>query len=43
MLMERFDIDAAEAFRLLARLSQESNTRLARLAEQVVAGIYTPN
>ena len=42
MLMERFNIDAAEAFRLLTRLSQESNTRVAQLAQQVVAGDHAP-
>lgn len=38
MLMERLAIDAAEAFRLLTRLSQESNTRIAQVAQQVIAG-----
>jgi hypothetical protein len=38
MLMERFHIDAAQAFELLKRLSQESNTPLVRVAEQVVSG-----
>jgi hypothetical protein len=42
MLRERFNIDAAEAFRLLTRLSQDSNTRVAQLAEQVVAGDHAP-
>jgi hypothetical protein len=42
MLMERFNIDAAEAFRLLTRLSQESNIRVAQLAQQVVAGDHAP-
>lgn len=42
MLMERFSIDAAEAFKLLARLSQESNTRVAELAHRVVAGDHAP-
>ncbi|MGU3501656.1 GAF and ANTAR domain-containing protein [Mycobacterium sp. C31M] len=36
MLMERFDIDAAGAFGLLRKLSQESNTPLVDLAEQVI-------
>lgn len=38
MLMERFDIDAAAAFALLTRMSQESNTPVAQVAKQVVAG-----
>ena len=38
MLMERFKIDAADAFDLLRRLSQEANTPLVRVAEQVVSG-----
>ena len=37
-LMERFDIDAAEAFELLRQLSQESNTPIAQIAERVVTG-----
>jgi GAF domain-containing protein len=36
MLMERFQIDALEAFELLKRLSQESNTPLADIARRVV-------
>jgi GAF domain-containing protein len=36
MVMERYGIDADEAFRLLARLSQESNTKVAEIARQVV-------
>ncbi len=36
MLMERFDIDAAAAFGLLVRLSQDSNTPLARVAQKLV-------
>lgn len=36
MLMERFDIDAVQAFELLKRLSQTSNTPLAEVAQQVV-------
>jgi hypothetical protein len=37
-LMERFDIDAAEAFELLRQLSQESNTPIAHIAQRVVTG-----
>ncbi len=36
MLMERFDIDAASAFALLVRLSQDSNTRLAHIAQKLI-------
>jgi AmiR/NasT family two-component response regulator len=38
MLMERFDIDAAAAFGLLTRVSQESNTPVALIAQRVIAG-----
>jgi AmiR/NasT family two-component response regulator len=36
MLMERFKIDAVQAFELLKRLSQSSNTALAAIARQLV-------
>ncbi|HEY1840098.1 MAG TPA: ANTAR domain-containing protein [Mycobacterium sp.] len=36
--MERFDIDAAEAFELLRQLSQHSNMPIAQLAQRVVGG-----
>ena len=36
MLMERYHIDALRAFDLLARLSQEANTKLADIARQLV-------
>lgn len=36
MLMGRFDIDAAAAFGLLVRLSQDSNTRLVHVAQKLV-------
>jgi GAF domain-containing protein len=36
MIMERFTIDAVEAFELLKRLSQNSNTPLALVAHQLV-------
>jgi GAF domain-containing protein len=36
MLMERFDIDAVAAFDLLARLSQQTNSKLSAVAEQLV-------
>jgi hypothetical protein len=38
MLMERFKVDATQAFELLKRLSQDANTPLVTVAEQVVAG-----
>ena len=37
MIMERFDVDAVRAFELLRRLSQNSNTRLASVAEELVS------
>jgi AmiR/NasT family two-component response regulator len=37
-LMERFDIDAAEAFELLRQMSQESNTPITHIARRVVTG-----
>lgn len=36
MLMERFDVDADGAFGLLTKLSQETNTRVERIARMVV-------
>ncbi|MFI5509720.1 GAF and ANTAR domain-containing protein [Mycobacterium sp. NPDC051804] len=36
MIMERFGIDAIQAFELLVRLSQNSNTRVADLAAEIV-------
>lgn len=36
MIMERYKLDSDGAFRLLARLSQDSNIRLAEVAEQVI-------
>ncbi|WP_299570550.1 GAF and ANTAR domain-containing protein [uncultured Williamsia sp.] len=36
MLMERYSLSADDAFQLLARLSQDSNTKLADVALQVV-------
>lgn len=36
MLMERFNVDADGAFQLLARLSQDTNTRLEEIARQLV-------
>jgi transcriptional regulator with GAF, ATPase, and Fis domain len=37
MIMERFNVDAIRAFELLTRLSQDSNTRVAEIAEQIVS------
>lgn len=37
ILMERYDINAIEAFDLLRRLSQEDNIKLAEIAERVVS------
>jgi AmiR/NasT family two-component response regulator len=36
ILMERFDIDSVQAFDMLRRLSQESNTPIRALAERVI-------
>jgi transcriptional regulator with GAF, ATPase, and Fis domain len=37
IIMERFDVDAVRAFELLRRLSQNSNTRLAVVAQEIVS------
>jgi transcriptional regulator with GAF, ATPase, and Fis domain len=42
MLMERFDIDAVRAFDLMKKLSQDSNTRLAEVAERLVHADHPP-
>lgn len=42
MLMERYSIDAAAAFGLLRRLSQETNTPLISVAEQVIQTSHKP-
>ena len=36
IVMERFDVDAVQAFAMLKTLSQESNTPLRQLAERVI-------
>lgn len=36
IVMERFNVDAVQAFALLRRLSQDSNTRLVDIADQVI-------
>jgi GAF domain-containing protein len=38
ILMGRFDIDAAEAFELLKRVSQQSNTPIAQICQRVITG-----
>jgi AmiR/NasT family two-component response regulator len=37
-LMERFDIDAAEAFERLKQMSQDANTPIAQVAQRVTGG-----
>jgi AmiR/NasT family two-component response regulator len=37
MIMERFGVDAVQAFDLLTKLSQQSNTRLVEVAAELVA------
>lgn len=37
MIMERFDVDSLQAFELLKKLSQDSNTRLIEVATELVA------
>ena len=37
MIMERFNVDAIRAFELMVRVSQNSNTRVADLAQEIVA------
>jgi transcriptional regulator with GAF, ATPase, and Fis domain len=37
IIMERFDVDAVRAFELLRSLSQDSNTRLASVAKELVS------
>jgi hypothetical protein len=36
IVMERFDVDAVQAFELLKRLSQQSNTKLVDIAQRVI-------
>ena len=43
IIMERYKIDDVRAFEMLRRLSQESNTKLTELADQVIATIDTPD
>jgi ANTAR domain len=37
MIMERFGVDAARAFEIMKKLSQDTNTRLVDVAAQIVA------
>jgi hypothetical protein len=37
MIIDRFDVDAVRAFALLTKLSQNSNIRLAEVAEEIVS------
>jgi AmiR/NasT family two-component response regulator len=36
VIMERFNLDAVEAFELLSRLSQKSNTKLIEIARSLI-------
>ena len=42
-MMERFEIDDAQAFSMLKLMSQESNTPIAQVAQRVVAGQVWPS
>lgn len=42
ILMERFDLDAAGAFRLLSKISQNTNTRVEQIALKLVALDHPP-
>ena len=42
IVMERFQVDAAGAFGLLARLSQESNVKLVDIAHRIVDSVGKP-
>lgn len=42
MIMERFNVDAVRAFQLLTKLSQQSNTRVAEIAEEIVSRGLAP-
>ena len=37
MIMERFNVDAVRAFELLTKLSQDSNTRVADITQELVS------
>lgn len=43
MLTERFDIDAAGAFDLLTKLSQDANIRLEFIARKLIEADHPPN
>jgi hypothetical protein len=42
-MMERFDIDDAQAFSMLKLMSQQSNTPIAQVAQRIVAGQVWPS
>jgi len=42
MIMERFNIDAVQAFELLKRLSQNSNAPVAEIARRLVYADHPP-
>ena len=43
MLMERFGVDAAQAFDTLRRLSQQSNTKLSVVAGEIIRTRQLPS
>lgn len=43
ILMERFNINAMAAFELLRKLSQQSNTKIAKIAERLIAVEHPPS
>lgn len=43
MIMERYRVDAVQAFELLRKLSQNSNVPLTKVASDLVAGTLSPN
>jgi len=42
MIMERYRVDAVQAFELLRKLSQDSNVPLIKIATDLVSGAKTP-
>ncbi|UXA09381.1 ANTAR domain-containing protein [Mycobacterium sp. SMC-2] len=42
-LVERFDIDAAAAFKLLVKLSQDTNARVEQIALRLLEVDHPPN
>ena len=43
MIMERYGVDAVQAFDLLRKLSQDSNVPLVQIANELVAKVQSPN